>query len=68
MRFARCLTALFCAALAVSAADEAKKKNVDGPGGSHCSPPVPGAPSLPAVLMAGKGTEYIDFPITTSNP
>src|ERR1700675_2881082 len=34
-----------------------------------CAPP-PGSvpPSLPARLLTGNGTEYIHFPITTSNP
>lgn len=34
-----------------------------------CAPP-PGAmpPSLPAKILMGQGTEYIHFPITTSNP
>ncbi len=36
---------------------------------SHCSvPPGPAAPSLPAKLMDGMGTEFIHFPITTTNP
>lgn len=36
---------------------------------SHCSvPPGPEAPKLPAKLMDGVGTEFINFPITTSNP
>ena len=34
-----------------------------------CVPPPSGtAPALPAHLMTGQGTEYIHFPITTSNP
>lgn len=36
---------------------------------NHCSvPPGPEPPKLPAKLMDGVGTEYIDFKITTSNP
>src|ERR1700752_3296004 len=34
-----------------------------------CVPPPSGAaPALPAHLMTGQGTEYVHFPITTSNP
>ncbi len=34
-----------------------------------CAPPPGGvAPALPARLLTGQGTEYIHFPITTSNP
>ena len=58
--------ALLTAGLLLVAADNDKKK--EGPGGDHCSPPVAGAPSLPAKLMAGMGTQYLHFKITTSNP
>ncbi|MDX2178198.1 MAG: hypothetical protein SFV18_01315 [Bryobacteraceae bacterium] len=35
----------------------------------HCSlPPGPAAPSLPAKLLDGMGTEYIDFKISTKSP
>ena len=34
-----------------------------------CTPPPAGvAPSLPAHILDGQGSEYIHFPITTSNP
>lgn len=34
-----------------------------------CVPPPSGtAPSLPARILSGQGTEYVHFPITTSNP
>ncbi|MEO8029025.1 MAG: hypothetical protein ABI823_21270, partial [Bryobacteraceae bacterium] len=34
-----------------------------------CAPPPSGtAPALPAKLLEGQGTEWIKFPITTSNP
>ncbi len=34
-----------------------------------CTPPPAGvAPSLPARILPGQGSEYIHFPITTSNP
>ena len=59
------LWALWCVMLA-PAADIDKKK--EGPGGDHCSPPVAGAPSLPAKFMDGMGTQYLNFKITTSNP
>ncbi|MBY0374921.1 MAG: hypothetical protein K2Q23_13065 [Bryobacteraceae bacterium] len=57
---------LSAAALLPGANQSDQKK--EGPGGDHCSPPVAGAPSLPAKLMDGMGTQYLDFKITTSNP
>jgi len=52
------------ASAALAGAAFAQSKTVD-----LCSPP-PGSvpPSLPAKLLSGQGSEYIRFPITTSNP
>ena len=52
-------------AFAASKADAAK---TDKPK-DLCTPPPAGvAPSLPAKILPGQGSEYIHFPITTSNP
>jgi tetratricopeptide (TPR) repeat protein len=52
------------ASAALASAAFAQSKTAD-----LCSPP-PGSvpPSLPAKLLSGQGSEYIRFPITTSNP
>src|SRR5258708_2315835 len=45
-------------------AEKTADKNKD-----MCAPPPGGvAPTLPARLLTGQATEYIHFPITTSNP
>jgi tetratricopeptide (TPR) repeat protein len=55
---------VFCVLLASSVLARSSSKPAD-----LCSPP-PGsvAPSLPARLLDGQGSEHIQFPITTSNP
>ena len=55
---------VFCLLLASSVLAQSSFKPAD-----LCSPP-PGsvAPSLPARLLDGQGSEHIRFPITTSNP
>src|SRR6476620_5274193 len=53
---------LLCVFLASTAFGQTKPRDL-------CVPPAGSvAPSLPAKLMQGQGTEHIHFPITTSNP
>src|SRR5438477_9896539 len=54
----------------VFAADKvADKTNANNANKDMCAPPPGGvAPSLPARLLTGQGTEYIHFPITTASP
>lgn len=64
-------TKLFPAALAgvtlaALIAADTKDKKATGPGGDHCSPPVAGAPSLPARMLDGMGN--VQLKITTANP
>src|SRR5258706_5580831 len=53
----------------VFGADKVADKTSANANKDTCAPPPGGvAPSLPARLLTGQGTQYIHFPITTSNP